>query len=245
MQKWSGLKKELKRAKQKRNISNKEIIFELGCSGTTFYKVVSGERKPGEALVKKLSESLEISEDEINKLITSKDKKETYIITAVIIGAFFGVYLYINNEINTPSKIPIIPLKKEPRIMGDTTSFIKDVTYPDGSYVLVNTNFKKVWRIKNSGAIAWKNRYLMRITPFSDVNCKSDFMIPIKETPVGKEVDIEVYFTSINLVGSCRVDWKMVDKDKRLFFPNKHSLYLEVNVTNNESLIKNRNRLKK
>ena len=241
MQKWRGLKKELENAKKKRNISTKVVLFECGCSRTHFNKVIAGERKAGKALTKKLSMSLRISESSVNILITkeTKNNKKIYIVILVIFAVpiiwhILNSYFFSKNKI---SKLSIIPVSKESRILGDSTSFIKDVTIPDGSYVLINSNFKKIWRLKNSGIVPWEDRYLMRITPFSDANCKSDAMVSIKNTSVGEEVDIEVDFTSMDLVGSCRTDWKMADKDKNIFFPNKHSMFSEVNVTNNKSLI--------
>ena len=81
----------------------------------------------------------------------------------------------------------------------------------------------------------------MRITPFSDINCKSESMVSVLDTLVGEHVEIEVNFTSMKLVGSCRTDWKMVDQDKNVFFPNKHSLYSEIHVTNNKALISSKN----
>jgi transcriptional regulator with XRE-family HTH domain len=252
MKKWNGLKKELKSAKKNRNIKIKEIIFECECSKPHFDKVISGKRKPGKDLIKKLSKSLGISEKYINELLLYKEVTSNksrsknnilkyvklYIIVIlvfILVWLFFRGYFF-NKKIN----IPTAPIKLAPRILGDSSNFVKDVTIPDGSYIFINTSFRKIWRIKNTGSIPWEDRYLMRVTPFNSLTCHSDSMIPIKDTLPQEEVDIAINFTSMKLPGSCRTDWKMVDRFQSPFFLNKHGLYLIVNITNDKSLVSNK-----
>jgi len=246
---WKGLKEELSTARKNRGVSSKVIILECECTPAYFYKVVSGKRRPGKELIKKLAKSLEVSENYIGELLSAKEVssntgEQTYYnskyfivltvcIVSIVAGYFFIKYLLSHSE----SDLPSAPVKITPRVLGDSSAFIKDVTIPDGSYILTNKKFKKIWRIKNTGSVRWKGRYLMRITPFESLTCHSDFIVPIKLTLPGNEVDIEVNFTSMQLSGSCRTDWKMVDRFKKPFFLNKQGLYSIVYITNDKSLI--------
>lgn len=43
---------------------------------------------------------------------------------------------------------------------GDCSSFIRDVTIPDGSTVQINQRFIKTWELQNTGSVAWVGRQL-------------------------------------------------------------------------------------
>lgn len=238
---WKGLKKELDVARESRSVSVKEIIRECDCSRAHFDKVIAGERKPGKDLIQKLSASLEIPEEYIDGLISPEEshkanplKNKLVILTLLAFTSTVGYFIY-NNYFSEPKMdIEAKPTKTVPEIKGDVSGFVKDVTIPDGTAITVNTKFKKTWRIKNKGIVAWEGRYLARITPFSDVICHSESMVRIKDTLPGEEVDISVDFKTMGLPGSCRTDWKMVDRYRKPFFHNHHSLYSIVNVTNHQ-----------
>ncbi|MCP4325241.1 MAG: hypothetical protein GY787_26035, partial [Alteromonadales bacterium] len=65
--------------------------------------------------------------------------------------------------------------------------------------------------------------------------CYSEDMIPIKNTLPNEDVDISVQFTSPYLPGSCRTDWKMVDRFGNVFFPNLHGVYSIVHIVSESS----------
>lgn len=45
---------------------------------------------------------------------------------------------------------------------GDTSTFVADVTVPDGTVMPPGFLFEKVWRIQNSGTVPWVGRWLAR-----------------------------------------------------------------------------------
>ena len=112
----------------------------------------------------------------------------------------------------------------------DSTLFIKDVTIPDGTSIPINTEYEKIWRVKNTGKVVWKDRYLTRMTAASSLVCASPSRVPIPETLPGQTIDIAVTFKTPYLPGSCRTDWKTTDKDGNIFFPDMHGLYSVVVV---------------
>jgi hypothetical protein len=119
----------------------------------------------------------------------------------------------------------------QPMLDGDDCRFVADVTVPDGTTVRVGQRFIKTWEIRNCGSVEWSNRYLQRKGP-SDVDglCRSPARVPIPHTLPGEPVRISVPFTAPGLPGSCRADWMIVDETGRYYFPNKHSLYIIVNI---------------
>lgn len=45
---------------------------------------------------------------------------------------------------------------------GDASTFVADVTIPDGTVMPPGFLFEKVWRIQNSGTVPWVRRWLAR-----------------------------------------------------------------------------------
>ncbi len=239
-----NLSEALKAAKANRKVLSKLIIWESGVSKSQFYRIINGEEAPSLETKKKIAESLGIDENEFDVLqsrskpgpetnntltgqkISGKKMKWRLPLLALAIALIGLIALKTNAPSGlNPSKTVTVP--------EDNTLFIKDVTIPDGSSVPVNTTFEKIWRVKNTGTVVWKNRYLKRMTPASSLICSSPAMVPIPETLPGQTIDIAVTFTTPHLPGSCRTDWKTSDENGNLYFPEMHGLYSIVTVVEN------------
>jgi hypothetical protein len=119
-----------------------------------------------------------------------------------------------------------------PLVPCDDSRFVADVTIPDGMTVRAGQSFVKTWEIENIGLVPWQGRFIQRQGVLSGQGlCSSPSRVPVPTTMPGQDALITVTFTAPNLPGSCRVDWKMTDKDGRFFFPNLGSLYVIVNVS--------------
>jgi len=119
-----------------------------------------------------------------------------------------------------------------PLIPCDDSRFVADVTIPDGTTVRAGQEFVKTWEIQNTGLVPWQGRFMQRQGVMSGQGlCTSASRVPVPTTMPGQDAMITVTFTAPNLPGSCRVDWKMTDKDGRLYFPYLGGLYVTVNVT--------------
>ncbi|MET8359591.1 NBR1-Ig-like domain-containing protein [Micromonospora sp. NPDC005171] len=117
-------------------------------------------------------------------------------------------------------------------IPGDSSKFIADVTIPDGTQVRVNSQFVKVWALKNVGKIAWHNRFLARTNPTADADgCQVPDRVAIGDTPPDEQVMISVQVTAPSRPGKCWVSWKMVDENGQEFFPTRRPVYFMVTVT--------------
>jgi len=119
-----------------------------------------------------------------------------------------------------------------PLVPCDDSRFVADVTIPDGTTVRAGQEFVKTWEIQNTGLVPWQGRFMQRQGVMSGQGlCTSASRVPVPATMPGQDAMITVTFTAPSLPGSCRVDWKMTDRDGRLFFPYLGGLYVTVNIT--------------
>lgn len=105
---------------------------------------------------------------------------------------------------------------------GDASRFLRDVTYPDGTVVKPGTQFVKIWEVRNSGSVEWRNRYLQRIDlPIGPDDCSTPERIPVNRTLPKQNVQITVTVrTPSKAPVDCKVRWKMVDTSGRKLMPD-------------------------
>ncbi|MGC4830750.1 NBR1-Ig-like domain-containing protein [Micromonospora arida] len=133
---------------------------------------------------------------------------------------------------STPPVSPSASAFSDSLIAGDSSKFIADVTIPDGTRVRVNSQFVKVWALKNVGKVAWHNRFLARTNPTADADgCQVPDRVAIGDTPPDEQVMISVEVTAPSRPGKCWVSWKMVDENGQEFFPTRRPVYFMVTVT--------------
>ncbi|RAO31253.1 hypothetical protein ONO23_04079 [Micromonospora noduli] len=133
---------------------------------------------------------------------------------------------------SAPSVSPSASAFSDSLIPGDSSKFISDVTIPDGTRVRVNSQFVKVWALKNVGKVAWHNRFLARTNPTADADgCRVPDRVAIGDTPPDEQVMISVEVTAPSRPGKCWVSWKMVDENGQEFFPTRRPVYFMVTVT--------------
>lgn len=103
-----------------------------------------------------------------------------------------------------------------------------DMTYPDGSEVPLGQTFTKVWRIKNSGTVAWHDRFL-EIAGGTTTQCVSPSRAEVPDAGPGQMVAVSVTVTP-EAAGVCHVLWKMVDAQGALVFPDHNGVFYDVKV---------------
>jgi len=105
----------------------------------------------------------------------------------------------------------------------DKSKFLRDVTIPDYTEVSPGERFIKIWEIKNSGKLVWKDRYMAemrvqldgrhRLIPYRS-------LIPVPLTEPGDSSKISVSFTAPSVPGTYASYWKiMYFYNKRPVFP--------------------------
>lgn len=234
-----NLNEALNEAKERRGVFSKNIIWESGVSKSQFYRIIKGEEAPSVESKTRISESLGLEVEQFDILFERSKlspltvaKLET--LRSNIGFIFFGAGLLLIGiiflAINVLKPQASSPVETNVVVQDDKTLFIEDVTIPDGTPILVNTTFEKTWRVKNIGNVVWRDRYLRRMTPLSELICSSPAMVPIPETHPGETIDISVTFKTPHLPGSCRTDWKTSDERGNLYFPDMHGLFSIVTV---------------
>jgi transcriptional regulator with XRE-family HTH domain len=113
---------------------------------------------------------------------------------------------------------------------GDQATFISE-TPPDGSTVACGTTFTKTWSIRNSGTVPWHGRRLRRIGPtLGPWTLGSERFTPIPDTEPGEPVSIYVQLRAPQMETAAVAQWKMVDADDLIYFPDRYSVGLALYV---------------
>jgi hypothetical protein len=130
----------------------------------------------------------------------------------------------------SPSSRPSqTPKPISPLIPGDNSSFVADVTYPDGSTVTEGQHFIKKWEIKNIGTALWTDRYLVPNGSQTGL-CTYPSRVAIPLTYPGQDVTISVPVTASDSPGLCFVTWKTETRTGTLYFPNEIGIWFSVKV---------------
>jgi len=116
------------------------------------------------------------------------------------------------------------------------TDFVGDISYPDFSSVFINETFTKTWAVINTGTTPWENLWLeCQNLP----TCHHGFpiglnptqrRIPIPFTAPGEQLQISAELTAPSLPSTSISEWKTVNSQGELIFPDKVSLYCLVRV---------------
>ncbi|MEV0349339.1 NBR1-Ig-like domain-containing protein [Nonomuraea sp. NPDC050680] len=109
----------------------------------------------------------------------------------------------------------------------DDSAFEQDVTHPDGTVVKTGTEFTKIWRIRNTGTILWRGRYLTRL---NDTPCRAPKRVEIRMVQPGEPVDIAVRVRASDSPGRCKIYWKMTDETGTQLLSAKKPIFLDVVV---------------
>jgi transcriptional regulator with XRE-family HTH domain len=113
---------------------------------------------------------------------------------------------------------------------GDASAFVSEAP-PDGAPIPCGSRFTKTWTIRNSGSVAWHGRRLRRIGPTTGPwTLTSARHIPIPETEPGQTVSLSVDVRTPQMETAAYAQWKMVDEDDLLYFPDRYSVGLALYV---------------
>ena len=127
----------------------------------------------------------------------------------------------------------------------DGSGFIADVSIPDNTQVTQSQTFIKTWKIQNTGAIEWTERFLVCVdnqititqkTANFDIPAFKRGLIPTENSVAianllpGETTEISIEFTAPSVPGSCISYWKMADREGNLCFPKLEGLSCQVQV---------------
>ena len=112
----------------------------------------------------------------------------------------------------------------------DDAQFVSDGDVADGTVVRVESSFRKVWHVRNSGCVNWVDRFLMEENSGVAGLIPASGRVPVPRTAPGEIAQIAVDFTAPKYPSTCYSYWKMVDASGRYCFPKKKGLYCRLNI---------------
>ncbi len=96
-------------------------------------------------------------------------------------------------------------------------SFVKDVTYPDGTEVNAGTAFTKTWRIKNNGSCTWNSSYVLLFDSGDQMGAPATSPITTGTVAPGATIDISVDLVAPSDPKSYQGNFKLRSSDNIVF----------------------------
>lgn len=160
-----------------------------------------------------------------NRILVSAAVLTVAVVTALVVSAWPGMRDTVASAGVSPAEAP------SARVPGDDSTFVADVTVPDGTELKLNQSVVKVWEIENAGSVYWHGRYLQRMDlPAAPTACRTPDRVPIGDTAPGEDVMISVSVQAPAAPTRCWIGWKMVDAQGEQFFSGLRPVYVLVNA---------------
>jgi hypothetical protein len=93
-----------------------------------------------------------------------------------------------------------------PTVPCNRATFLTDVTIPDGTVLPPNTNFTKIWRVRNDGSCRWDSSYALIFTSGTAMTNNLTILIPAVVMP-GQSIDLAVDMRSPGNPGTYQSNW--------------------------------------
>ena len=107
----------------------------------------------------------------------------------------------------------------------DSSSYVKDVTIPDGTTMDPGKSFVKTWSLLNNGTCNWSTSYQLTFVTGNQMNGATT-AIP-NAVPAGQQAQVSVSLTAPATAGSYTGWWRM-QNDKGQYFGNSISVVITV-----------------
>lgn len=96
-------------------------------------------------------------------------------------------------------------------------SFVRDITYPDDSFVQPRQTFVKVWRLRNSGSCTWDAGYQAFFSGGDRLTGAETFALTPGSVPPGETIDVQIALTAPANAGIFRAEFKLRDAAGEVF----------------------------
>ena len=124
----------------------------------------------------------------------------------------------------TATPVPITPtFTPAPCVYG--SSYVADVTIPDGTQVGMGQSFNKVWRLRNSGTCPWGPGTTLAFAGGFQMGAPASVLVP--QTAPGATADVGVTMVAPNAPGAYSGVWQMRDPLGQ-FFGGKYTVVINV-----------------
>jgi hypothetical protein len=93
---------------------------------------------------------------------------------------------------------------------------VQDITVPDDSVFAPNSQFTKVWRLKNNGTCTWTRNYRLVFVNGDIMGGQSNVPLPAEVAP-GQSIDLTMNFVAPFIEGDYRGNWLIRNERGELF----------------------------
>ncbi len=120
--------------------------------------------------------------------------------------------------------------KRHRAIPGDASTFVGD-TIPHGTLMRPGQVFEKVWKVKNTGTVAWTDRRLERQGPLTGPGLITSLRyVDVPDARPGQIATITAPLKAPTYDCTSIAYFKLIDAEGRLCFPDNYQLGLDVLV---------------
>jgi hypothetical protein len=129
----------------------------------------------------------------------------------------------------TPLATSAAPINTVPGDSCNNSVYVADVTYPDNTVVKPGDDFKKVWRIQNTGTCTWDDGYKLAFIGGDKALDPYTFEFKEKEDFVsgGETADLGIDLTAPLKEGTYTATWQM-QSDQGVYFGTLLTVVIEV-----------------
>jgi len=123
----------------------------------------------------------------------------------------------VTTEPSGPTETPPPPVTTEAGCTLDS-SYVADVTIPDGTVMSFGAGFVKTWRVRNSGTCDWEGGYELIFVGGAHMDGPPSVSIPA--VAAGEEVDVSVNLVAPSSYGTHKGTWRIRDDSGTVFGTN-------------------------
>lgn len=108
------------------------------------------------------------------------------------------------------------PFRALPTLRTSRTSYVADLTIPDGTALAPGASFVKTWRLRNSGTCSWTTAYALAFAGGEKFGAPAFIALPADVAP-GEEIDVSAKFTAPMKGGAYKSQWKLLNASGAIF----------------------------
>jgi hypothetical protein len=112
----------------------------------------------------------------------------------------------------------------------DNSIYLKDITIKDGTILMPDEPFKKIWRLKNTGSCAWRHEYSLIFVSGYDMEGETttinQYVAP------GEEAKISIDLIAPDVEGTYTGYWILVNREGEIF---GQTIFVQIVVSEDET----------
>ena len=108
--------------------------------------------------------------------------------------------------------------------------FVKDITIPDGTFVLTGSGFIKTWRLQNVGTCTWNSGYTVVFMNGNQMMGPNSFPLTSGTVAPNQMIDVSINLVAPLQTGYKQGNWALRSPDGAIFWLTTGPFWVKVNV---------------